>query len=83
MCYQDKLVVLRTTKKKISSGQLSTLIGGEKLFKQFVKAAELTEIYAGVELICCEVSCAKSGNEEVGRVVMSQLTESLQTAAGK
>lgn len=79
---KDKLVILRTTKKKVSSAQFSTLVGGEKPLKEFVKATNLQELYAGIELIACEVSFARSSSEERGRELMKQLNEALGHATG-
>jgi hypothetical protein len=78
----NKLVILRTTKKKVSSAQFSTLIGGEKPLKEYIKATDLQEIYAGIDMIACELSFAKSGNEQKGKEVMASLEEAISSATG-
>ena len=80
---QNKLIVLRTTKKKVSSAQFSTLLGGEARFKQFIQAADLQEVYAGIELVACEVSVARGGDEQEARQLAQQLEQALSTATGE
>lgn len=79
----DKLVVLRTTKRMTSPAQLSTLVGGEKRLKAFVRAAKIEEVYAGVALIAVELSFAKSKNKVKGRALVDQLRSEICRVTGE
>jgi hypothetical protein len=79
----DKLVVLRTTKRMTSPAQLSTLVGGEKRLKAFVRAAKIQEVYAGVALIAVELSFAKSKNKVKGRALVDQLRSEICRVTGE
>jgi hypothetical protein len=66
-----------------SPAQLSTLVGGEKRLKAFVRAAKIEEVYAGVALIAVELSFAKSKNKVKGRALVDQLRSEICRVTGE
>jgi hypothetical protein len=78
----NKLVILRTTKKKVSSSQLTTLLGGEKKLKEFMKATNMQEIYAGVDIVAVEVSVVKSVDQQKGLAMMELIQQEMRNLTG-
>ena len=80
---ENKLVVARTSKKKITSSQFTTLVGGDEEFKQYVKSMDLKNPQEGIDLVMCEVSFAKSSNEEIGKQCLQKFDEEISNAKSK
>lgn len=75
---RNKLVVLRTTKRKVTPSQFATLLGGKSELNRFLKESAMKEPFV---IVACELSYAKSENEEEGEKYASKLEEDFSSSS--